>query len=87
MKPETSKLEVLRKGFIRWNIAPLAVVGVLVYVLLDGMNIYKNAACTLPEWQVMALFPFLLSIAGLLYKVYDSMQKDRHEEKETKEEE
>jgi predicted histidine transporter YuiF (NhaC family) len=57
-------------------------VGVLVYVLLEGMNIYKNSACTLPDWHLAALFPFLIAIAGLLYKVYESMQKDRSKNKE-----
>lgn len=75
-------LESLRKGLIRWNVAPLGVVGVLVYVLLACLNIYSNQSCTLPEWHLAALFPFMLAIAGLLYKAYDSMQKDRHKDKE-----
>lgn len=75
-------LESLRKGLIRWNIAPLAVVGVLVYCLLYCLDMLSHQSCTMPEMQLAALFSFMAAIAGLLYKVYDSMQKDRHNIKE-----
>lgn len=75
-------LEKFRKGLIRWNVAPLAVVGVLVYSLLFCLDLYKNSACAMPEWQVAALFPFMAAIAGLLYKVYDSMQGKKHSKEE-----
>jgi hypothetical protein len=80
-------LESFRKGLIRWNVAPLAVVGVLIYVLLYCLDIYKYSSCVMPEWQVAALFPFMAAIAGLLYKVYDSMQRDRHNIKERSDDE
>ena len=71
-------LESIRKGLIRWNIAPLLVVGVLVYSLLFCLDVFKYNSCVMPEWQVGVLFTFMATIAGLLYKVYDSMQRDRH---------
>lgn len=71
------QLEHVRRFLIRWNIAPLSLVALLAWSLIDGTHFYQNAACVLPDWHVGAIFTYLAAIAGIIYKMYDSMQKDR----------
>lgn len=72
-------LEQLRIGLIRWNVAPLSLVGVMVATMVWVTRFYMNHPCDLPEWHVAAIFTYLGVIAGFIYKMYDSLQKDRGE--------
>ena len=38
---------------------------------------YEQNYAVLPEWQIAGLFTFMGAMAGIIYKVYDSLQKDR----------
>lgn len=73
-------LESLRKALIRWNVAPLFLVGVMVYAMLNMLHFYQTNACELAEWHVGGIFTFIGAIAGLIYKMYNSMQKDRSDD-------
>lgn len=70
-------LEQLRKGLIRWNVAPLALVAVMVITMVWLIRFYMDHSCELPEWHVAGIFGLITAIAGIIYKMYNSMQKDR----------
>lgn len=70
-------MESLRRGLIRWNIAPLSLVAFLVWAMTDMTLFYQSSACELPDWHVGAIMGYLIGIAGIIYKMYDSLQKDR----------
>lgn len=70
-------IESIRLGLLRWNVAPLFFAGVLVWALVDITHFYKNSPCELPEWHVAAIFVYMGALAGLISKIYDSMQKNR----------
>lgn len=72
--------EPLRLFLIRWNVAPLILVGVLVWALIDITQFYKSGACDMPDWHVAAIFAYMTAIAGLIFKMYGSMQKNRGEQ-------
>ena len=70
-------MEWLRITLIKWNVAPLFFACVIVWALLDITSYYKTAACVLPEWHVAAIFVYMGALAGLIAKIYDSLQKNR----------
>lgn len=70
-------MERIRLELIRWNVAPLFFAGVLVWALVDITHFYKTSSCELPEWHVAAVFAYMVALAGLISKIYDSMQKNR----------
>lgn len=76
-------IEELRRGLIKWNVAPLSFAGVIVWALLDITSYYKTAACVLPEWHVAAIFVYMGALAGLIAKIYDSLQKNRGRDEQT----
>lgn len=69
--------ESIRLGLIKWNVAPLLFASVLVWALIDITRFYKLTAHELPEWHVAAIFVYMGALAGLISKIYDSMQKNR----------
>lgn len=82
-------MESLRKALIRWNIAPLLQASLLcgltcylVYLLGDAP---KDLA-GMPDGVIIAIYGALATLVGtmcgLIYKMYDSLQKDRHVEKD-----
>jgi len=73
-------LESIRLALIKWNAAPLLLVGVLVWALIDITAYYKLHANELPEWHVAAIFTYMGAIAGLIFKMYGSMQRNRGED-------
>lgn len=75
-------MEKLRITLIRWNIAPLFFAGVLVWALVDITSFYKSSSCELPEWHVAAIFVYMGALAGLISKIYSSMQKNRGDDDE-----
>jgi len=73
-------IEYIRLTLIKWNVAPLLLVGTLVWALIDITAYYKLHANDLPEWHVAAIFTYMGAIAGLIFKMYGSMQKNRGED-------
>lgn len=72
-------VEIVRQGLIKWNVAPLSVVGFLCYIVYSLVQFYQHSACTIDPVSQGALFVFLAGVVGILYKMYDSMQHDRKE--------
>ena len=70
-------IEGLRLTLIKWNVAPLSVVVFLCWVVWTLVEYYKSVICVIDPTNVGALFIFLAGVVGILYKMYDSMQKDR----------
>lgn len=70
-------MEKLRVNLIRWNVAPLLVVVFLCWVVWTLVEYYKNVSCKIDPTSQGALFVFLAGVVGILYKMYDSMQKNR----------
>jgi hypothetical protein len=70
-------IETFRINLIKWNVAPLFFAGVLVWALVDITSFYKASPCELPEWHVAAIFVYMGALAGLISKIYDSLQKNR----------
>lgn len=71
------KLEQFRQTLLKWNIAPLSVVVFLCWCAYTLITYYKTVACTIDPVAQSALFVFLGGVVGLLYKIYENMQKDR----------
>jgi len=72
-------LELLRLTLLKWNVAPLLVVTFLCWTMWTLIEFYKINACTLDATNVGALFAFVGTIGGLLYKMYGSMQRNKTE--------
>jgi peptidoglycan/LPS O-acetylase OafA/YrhL len=70
-------LEKFRLGLIKWNVAPLCVVAFLCWVVWTLVEFYKDTQSTIDATSQGALFIFLAGAIGILYKMYDSMQRDR----------
>lgn len=76
-------IEKVRLTLIRWNVAPLCVVAVLCKGFLMTLSMMQEVAkCSaaitpIDAAFVAGLFTFAGVIAGLLYKAYESTQKDR----------
>ncbi len=70
-------IEFLRITLLKWNIAPLSVVGFLCWVVWTLVEFYKSTSCTIDATSQGALFIFLAGVVGILYKMYDSMQTNR----------
>lgn len=72
-------MENLRLILIRWNVAPLAVVGFLCFFTNKLVNMLENMACTDASGGVIygALTVLIAAMAGILFKAYESLQKNR----------
>lgn len=70
-------LETLRLTLLKWNVAPLSVVGFLCWVVWTLVEYYKSVICVIDPTNVGALFIFLAGVVAILYKMYDSMQTNR----------
>lgn len=71
------KLEKLRLTLLKWNVAPLSVVVFLCWCVYTLIDFYKTVACTIDPAGVGALFAFIGGAVGLLYKMYENMQRNR----------
>lgn len=69
-------MEKLRLALIRWNVAPLSIVALMVYGFFRAWFFYEANAGKLAEWEVAGLFTFMGAVAGILYKMYDGMQRN-----------
>jgi len=80
------KLESLRLALIRWNVAPLFFAAMICKALFFTLDLIKDVSDCSAQNTVMdaayvgGLFTFAGVMAGLIYKVYDSMQKNRGDE-------
>lgn len=74
-------VESIRLFLIRWNVAPLSLVGILCYFTSRLIGILDTMSCTQDDnacaASYAALTVLIAAMAGLLYKSYESMQKDR----------
>lgn len=74
-------MEKIRLELIRWNVAPLSTVGLLCYFtnrlieMLDAMSCSNDDNACAASYA--ALTVLIAAMAGLIYKSYDSMQKNR----------
>lgn len=72
-------MESLRLTLIRWNVAPLCVVAFLcwlTYLLVDNL---LHMTCEADTGVYVALAGLVTAMAGIIYKLYDSLQKNRGE--------
>ena len=73
--------ESIRLGLIRWNVAPLSLVGILCYFTSKLIGILDTMSCSNDDnacaASYAALTVLIAAMAGLLYKSYESMQKNR----------
>lgn len=76
-------LEQLRKGLIKWNVAPLAIVAFLMFIMWRLTEYVLNQACDLDPLYASGLFGLIGGIGLYLQKIYGSMQKDRGLEHDT----
>lgn len=73
-------MENFRLILIRWNIAPLTVVAFLcwlTYLLADNLLGMK---CDSDPAVYVALSGLVAAMGGIIYKLYDSLQKNRGEQ-------
>lgn len=73
-------MENLRVNLIRWNVAPLSVVAFLcwlTYLLVDSL---LKMTCDADTGVYVALAGLVATMGGIIYKLYDSMQKNRGEQ-------
>jgi hypothetical protein len=73
-------METLRLNLIRWNAAPLCVVAFLcwlTYLLVDNL---LHMSCDADTGVYVALAGLVATMGGIIYKLYDSLQKNRGEE-------
>lgn len=75
-------LEQLRLTLLAWNIAPLSVVGFLCWCVWTLIEYFKAVTCTVDPVVAGGIFTLIGGICGLLYKAYDSMQKNNKQDKQ-----
>jgi hypothetical protein len=71
-------LEKLRKTLILWNVAPLTVVAILCGLtiwMVDSLLSMESCSDGL-DAKYVALSGLITVMSGLLFKMYDKMQKD-----------
>jgi hypothetical protein len=75
-------MEKIRQALINWNVAPLMVVSFLCYVTyLLVMNLI-GMTCSQDPAVYLALSGLITAMAGILWKVYNSMQRDRKQDED-----
>lgn len=73
----------MRKLLIRWNVAPLGIVAFLCYMTyLLVMNLI-GMTCEADATVYGALTMLIGTMGGILYKTYNSLQKDNGVESES----
>lgn len=73
-------MEWLRVTLIRWNVAPLSVVIFLcwmTYLMVDNL---LHMTCETDGAVYAALAALIGTMGGIIYKLYNSLQKNRGEE-------
>jgi len=70
-------LESIRLTLIRWNVAPLCIAGLLCFFGWQVLQEVLDPTCEKTEWYVGILAGLLTGLFGFIFKIYESMQKDR----------
>lgn len=70
-------IESVRLGLIRWNVAPLFLVAFFCYCGWIVLEKVLSPDCEATEWYLVTLSGIATGIFGLLFKMYDSLQKNR----------
>lgn len=70
-------IESLRLGLIHWNAAPLMVVAFLCWMTHKMVNALLSMTCESDAAVYVALSGLVAAMGGIIYKLYDSMQKNR----------
>ena len=70
-------MESLRKTLIRWNVAPLLIAAFMCGCCWLLLQEILDPNCEKTEWYIGILAGLLTGLFGIVYKVYDSLQKDR----------
>jgi hypothetical protein len=78
-------IEKFRVSLIRWNIAPLAIVGFFCYVGWLVIEKILTPNCTETEWYMVTLAGIATGIFGFLFQMYGSLQKDRNQDQHRRE--
>lgn len=70
-------METLRRFLIRWNIAPLLIIGFFCLITYQLIQKLLDDSCTMDPVLAGVLATCAGGIISFLYKMYDSLQKDR----------
>lgn len=73
-------MESVRLILIRWNAAPLCIAGLLCFFGWEVLQEVLDPTCEKTEWYVGILAGLLTGLFGFIFKIYESMQKDRGKE-------
>ena len=69
--------EDLRLLLIRWNVAPLCIAALLCFFGWQVLQEVLDPSCEKTEWYVGILAGLLTGLFGFIYKIYESLQKNR----------
>lgn len=72
-------LENIRVNLIKWNVAPLCIAAFLCFCGWIVLGAILDPTCEKTEWYIGILAGLLTGLFGLIFKIYDSLQKDRGE--------
>lgn len=70
-------IEKIRLGLIKWNAAPLMVVAFLCWMTHKMVDALLSMTCESDAAVYVALSGLVAAMGGIIYKLYDSMQKNR----------
>lgn len=70
-------IEQLRLGLLRWNVAPLLIAASMCASGWFLLQEILDPTCDKTEWYVGILAGLLTGLYGLMFKIYESMQKNR----------
>lgn len=70
-------LEKFRVGLLRWNVAPLMIASLLCYFGWLVLQEVLDPSCDKTEWYVGILAGLLTGLFGFIFKIYESLQKNR----------
>lgn len=73
-------MEKTRLLLIRWNVAPLCVVAFLCWLTYLMVENLLHMTCETDGAVYAALAALIGTMGGIIYKLYNSMQKNRGEE-------
>lgn len=70
-------LENIRVNLIKWNVAPLCIAALLCFFGWLVLQEVLDPACEKTEWYIGILAGLLTGLFGFIYKIYESLQRDR----------
>lgn len=72
-------IEKIRITLIKWNVAPLSIAALLCLFGWQVLQEVLDPSCEKTEWYVGILAGLLTGLFGFIYKIYESLQKNRGE--------